>query len=146
MNSIKALHHDAHIKHATGGRKPTAPPLRLASWGLGARRTRRLRAILIRLSHVSSTGHPASGGGHLMTSPHRRSKPMLIEHTQVQDVRGAREVSHITGRTYVETLPVAPPSTPTAPQWFDATDALALLNSMVRRIRTRPCAKPLVRW
>lgn len=71
---------------------------------------------------------------------------MRIENTRMEDVRGAGKVIHMTVRAHVDTPPAAQPSATTPPEWFDAVDALGLLNSMVKRMRTRPCAKPLVRW
>jgi hypothetical protein len=115
--------------------------------GLGVKRTRRLRAILIRFSQASSNGRVACGCGCLTTPPRRRNKPMLTDHARVGDTPIGINAQPINMRAPVSaTPPAAPSNSPTQLEWFDAADALVLLNSMVKRMRTGPGARPLMRW
>ncbi|MCP1489704.1 hypothetical protein J3D48_006114 [Pseudomonas fluorescens] len=117
----------------------------LSPGGLGVKRTRRLRAILIRFSQASSNGRLACGCGCLTTPPHRRSKPMLTGHARVSDTpirADAKQKGVAPGDNHSS----APPDSPTQSEWFEAADALVLLNSMVKRMHTGPRARPLLRW
>lgn len=118
----------------------------LSPGGLGVKRTRRLRAILIRFSQASSNGRLACGCGCLTTPPRRRSKPMLTDHARMGDTPIGADATQISVRTPVDTHPPAPSNSATQPEWFEAADALVLLNSMVKRMRTGPGARPLLRW
>lgn len=112
----------------------------------GVKRTRRLRAILIRFSQASSNGPIACGCGCLTTPPRRRSKPMSIDNARGDNTQIRVDDSQISTRVLVDTHQLVSPDWPTKLDWFEAVDALILLNSMVKRTRTGPGAKPLMRW
>jgi hypothetical protein len=71
---------------------------------------------------------------------------MSIDNARGDNTQIRVDDSQISTRVLVDTHQLVSPDWPTKLDWFEAVDALILLNSMVKRTRTGPGAKPLMRW